>query len=494
MKKIIAFILSFVMLFLLCGCKSEDSKQGNTSDETQTAITSKEDTNSNQVSSNVDTASKNNQDNSSKQNTSTSSKEEATSKTSSTTKDTSKTDDTASKTVATSSSKKPTSSAQATSSNKNNSSQSSTDEETIVIDYNTTVEVDLCDDIIRGYLDADDPRTQYYFLSEYDTMVLDHQNLSLTWKPDGSSTYTLYIAEKADFSDAYVTQIQGTYDSGNLTSSKVNTICYPGKTYYWKVLGQYNDQARGGGKIYVKDEPVRWIKLDGVSNVRDMGGWKTESGKIINYGKIYRGSSFKDITDSGIKTLKALGVKTDIDIRSTASWDSHGAVPSTGLKYYFIDTNVHYDYVFGNDKKPAAEVKENYPQIFELLADESNYPIYLHCNYGNDRTGSMAFIMNGLLGVNYEDLTRDYELTSYAFSHDRRWRGNGTGGTFGPNDLIQNNISNSDVDGRWGMMNKAFMESKYCTDGKLSTAIENFLLDAGVKQEHIDAYKQIMLG
>ena len=29
------------------------------------------------------------------------------------------------------------------------------------------------------------------------------------------------------------------------------------------------------------------------------------------------------------------------------------------------------------------EVKENYPKIFEILADENNYPIYLHCNFGN---------------------------------------------------------------------------------------------------------------
>lgn len=364
----------------------------------------------------------------------------------------------------------------------------------IVIDYNTVVEVDLCDDIIRGYLDATTPKQQYTFLSEYDTMVLDHQNLNLRWKPDGSSTYTLYLSENADFSNAYVTKITGQYDNGEMVSGKTFAACVPGKTYYWKILGVYNDTPRGGGKIYIKNEPVRWIKIDGVSNVRDMGGWKTESGKTVNYGKIYRGAKLEDITATGIQTLKYLGIKTDIDIRSTASWDSHGAVDSTGLNYYFIDTSAHYDYIFASDGKPVAEVRKNYPEIFELLADESNYPIYLHCNYGNDRTGSMAFILNGLLGVNYEDLTRDYELTSYAFSHDRRWRGNGTGGTFASDDLIQNNISNSNVDGRWGMLNKAFMESEYCTDGKLSTAIEKFLLDAGVKQEHIDAYKKIMLG
>lgn len=375
------------------------------------------------------------------------------------------------------------------------SSQAPTEskDEAIEIDYNKIVEIDICDDIIRGYLDATNPRQQYEFLSQYDTMKLDHQVLPVRWKPDGSSTYKLYISENQDFSGAEMFTISGSYDGDEFVAGKVPANCVPGRTYYWKIIGS-SDKPRGGGKIRITDQPVRWIDIDGVDNVRDMGGWHTESGETINYGKIYRGSRFDNITDNGVATLKKLGIKTDIDIRSTASWDSYGAVERTGLKYHFIETNLSYDQVFRGDGEPAEEIGKNYTKIFELLADESNYPIYLHCNYGNDRTGTMVFLLNGLLGVNYEDLTRDYELTSYAFTNDRRWRGNGFGGTFGPNDLIQNNISNSEVDGRWGMLNKAFMESKYCTDGKLSTAIENFLLSAGVKQKNIDAYKKIMLG
>lgn len=363
----------------------------------------------------------------------------------------------------------------------------------IVIDYETTVEIDICDDIIRGYMDATDPRQQYTFLSQYDTVKLDHQVLPVKWKNDGSVSYTLHISENKDFSNAEIMKISGSLDGDYVVGGKIDLTLTPGKTYYWKVYGANPDAPRGGGKILVKDQPVRWIRIDGVDNVRDIGGWKTEDGKTVNYGKIYRGGRLDSIKDAGIETVKKLGIKTDIDIRSTESWDTHGEVQRVGLNYYFIDTNAHYDYIFRGDGKPVEEVRTNYPKIFEILADESNYPIYLHCNFGNDRTGTMAYILNGLLGVSYEDLTRDYELTSYAFTHDRRWRGNGDGGTFGPNDLIQQNISNSNVDGRWGMQNKAFMESKYCTDGKLSTAIENFLLDAGVKQQHIDAYKKIML-
>lgn len=448
MKKILAILLVAVMLVCVCGCNNKDTDTGSdiVDIEYEEIIV---DENGNSISSNDSTTSDNQEPNSQKPNT----PENTTDGISSDSKD-----------------------------------------DEIIIDYNTVVEIDICDGVIRSYLDANDPQRQFTVLNTCQTMVLDYQTLTLKWKSDGSVAYKLFISENADFSNAYITEVGGSSSDGMVNLSKTNAICLPGKTYYWKALGRNDDIVLGGGKFYVKDAPVRWIKIDGVSNVRDMGGWKTESGKTVRYEKIYRGARFDNITDVGINTLKALGVKTDIDIRSTAEWDSYGAVEATGLKYHFFDTSAHYDYVFNGGGEPVSEVKENYPKMFELLADESNYPIYLHCNFGNDRTGSMAFILNGLLGVTYEDLTRDYELTSFAFEHDNRWRGDGIGGTFGPNDLIQHNISNSNVDGRWGMMNKAFMESKYCTDGKLSTAIENFLLAAGVKQQHIDAYKKIMLG
>ncbi len=360
-------------------------------------------------------------------------------------------------------------------------SSEESDGSSVVIDYDTVVEVDICDEIIRLYLDAVDPKKQYTFLSQYGNLMLDYQSLPLEWKSDGSHTYTVYISENADFSNAYIMDT-------SVNKADKTGICVPGKTYYWKVMGIYSDEALAGGKIKIKDAPVRWIKLDGVNNVRDMGGWKTESGKTVNYEKIYRGAQLDKITSKGLNTLKALGMKTDIDVRSTASWDTHSAVERTGLKYYFFDSGYSYEAILN---EYIETIGPNLQELFKLLDDESNYPIYLHCGGGTDRTGTYAFILNGLLGVSYEDLTRDYELTSYAGAD--RWRGNGTGGTFAPDDLIHENVSNSQEDASWGVLNKKFMESKYCTDGKLSTAIQNFLLDRGVTQAQIDKFKEIML-
>ena len=76
-----------------------------------------------------------------------------------------------------------------------------------------------------------------------------------------------------------------------------------------------------------------------------------------------------------------------------------------------------------------ANYTKSIKSIFEVLGDENNYPIMFHCNAGADRTGTVAFLINGVLGVSYEDLTRDFELTSFS-KGGRRWRSNIEDGMF----------------------------------------------------------------
>ena len=48
---------------------------------------------------------------------------------------------------------------------------------------------------------------------------------------------------------------------------------------------------------------------------------------------------------------------------------------------------------------------------FSLFVDKTNYPIVFHCIGGTDRTGTFAYLLEGLLGVDEEDLIRDYEMS-----------------------------------------------------------------------------------
>ena len=50
---------------------------------------------------------------------------------------------------------------------------------------------------------------------------------------------------------------------------------------------------------------------------------------------------------------------------------------------------------------------------FRLFCDRKNYPIYFHCIGGADRTGTLAYVLNGVLGVSQHEAETDWESTFY---------------------------------------------------------------------------------
>lgn len=347
--------------------------------------------------------------------------------------------------------------------------------------FEDIVTVDICDYRLKDYLKADTVQEQFNYLTTYTKTDLMHQTLNLTsWNSDGSREYTFVFSENSDYSDSFSLQSFST----SLSDAK---ILIPGHHYYWKVYGQDRNKELDSGKIYVNDDVVaRPITLDGVGNTRDVGGWYTEYGGSIKYGMMYRGMALDNITEQGKETLKTLRVKSELDIRSPSNNPS--AVEGVNLIRYYVDTRLQYDQVFEDYNKE--KLQKSYQSIFEILSNKDNYPIYLHCQHGADRTGTLIFFLNGLLGVSYEDLTRDFEMTSFTRTPGKRWRGTGLSGTFLDSDLEQIAPPNYIA---WGKLYKRTMEEFGDNNLRLSQAIEKFLLDyVEIPKEHIEEFKKIM--
>lgn len=210
-------------------------------------------------------------------------------------------------------------------------------------------------------------------------------------------------AEESVLEWSYAADLTGarTVRTKDKSAALVNLI--PGETVYWRVNGSEVRFFR------TADEYPRFIGVDSLSNIRDTGGWRTEDGHRIRFGKIYRGGEMdrhQVISEKGTgQMLGELGIRTDLDIRLEAEGREESPLgPSVG--YRLVIPFLPYHGFF------TEEMKEPVRRVFEMLADESLYPVYYHCWGGADRTGCLAYLLLALLGVSEEDRLLDFELTT----------------------------------------------------------------------------------
>ena len=201
-----------------------------------------------------------------------------------------------------------------------------------------------------------------------------------------------------------------------------------GKSYYW--TASYKNSVSGVNSFTTqKQYGPRNLYIEGVENVRDLGGWD----RTIKQGLIYRSGRFNEdkadpvnvtISENGINELNNhLKIKTEIDLRRTSTNEvgslTNKSVLGDNVKYIQLPmayggNNIltfqgqlpNDDYEYDN----PAMIKE----FFEILEKEENYPIVFHCSIGKDRTGCLAYLVEGLLGFDQETMYRDYMFTNFA--------------------------------------------------------------------------------
>ena len=76
---------------------------------------------------------------------------------------------------------------------------------------------------------------------------------------------------------------------------------------------------------------IRWIDLDGVVNMRDVGGMPTRDGGVITPGRLLRSDNLQDLTEASVRTLLGPMRVTDVvDLRSFVELEREGPSPLTG--------------------------------------------------------------------------------------------------------------------------------------------------------------------
>lgn len=209
---------------------------------------------------------------------------------------------------------------------------------------------------------------------------------------DGLNKYEYVISENSDLSNPYT--VSSRDKKIYLYNLKNET------TYYVKCKKGKNESEVAS--FYNSTTFIRNIYIDGVTNVRDIGNKTTTNGKKIKQGLIYRGAALSGITSDGVKTLsKQLKIRTDIDLRT-----DNGEASDTNYLPNYINISMVYD---SNIVNCYSKVKE----VFDTFSDQTAYPIYFHCAIGTDRTGFIAYLLNGMLGVSKEDSLADYLFSNF---------------------------------------------------------------------------------
>ena len=179
-------------------------------------------------------------------------------------------------------------------------------------------------------------------------------------------------------------------------------------------------------------------ELDGgdVRNLRDLGGMPVDTnndGTIdghLQYGRLFRGIKLN--SSSSVTELTNLGIDSELDLREANS-DANklGRYNRVEAQNYFVNP-------FTTANHTATTQETNYYNMTragvkfameEIVADKN---LYFHCRIGTDRTGTVAWVLEGLLGVPEEERVRDYELSFfYGLVRIHRYHNEKPGSTVG---------------------------------------------------------------
>lgn len=200
------------------------------------------------------------------------------------------------------------------------------------------------------------------------------------------------------------------------------------------------NRAAASVDLTIVDDPDRLVALDGVHNFRDLGGYAIGDGRTIGWGRLFRADGLYRVTDADLDLLDAIGIRTVIDLRSAAEIEQYGSFPFERHPVSFhalpiIDATWRDADLPEFDENEAGEIDfltwayrdmlavggDRFAQAIRQLAVPAAGPAVFHCAAGKDRTGVLAALVLGGLGVHRDVIVADYALTRAGMKRMRVW-------------------------------------------------------------------------
>ncbi len=326
---------------------------------------------------------------------------------------------------------------------------------------------DYMADAQRTYTQNDDYKvsvvTKYNNSDIYGKKLYWPNGKLVTWEPtvppEEIKEILITVGEREDYKGAYTFNP----DENDVSSYMIRNLL-PNRLYYYKVEeirvdGTVTQMAHGKFRT---EGQVRMIQVRNNSNIRDLGGWPTQYGVPVKYGRLYRSGSLERTTRQGRHDfVDNLGVVAELDLRHEVKRTT--SCLGEDKDYLRIS---HGMYLSGIKEKNDVYVTDLRWVIMRLHEGKN---VDWHCAIGCDRCGTLSFLIEGLLGLSELDLCRDYELSTFSLSRkNKRVRS--------PLKSMLNHIRT------------------YGPKDDLAKCFYNYWLSIGMEKRELDYFLHIMLG
>jgi len=198
----------------------------------------------------------------------------------------------------------------------------------------------------------------------------------------------------------------------------------------------------------------RWVRLDGVANMRDLGGLPTADGGRTLPGRILRSDNLQTLTDEDVARLRSdFGLREVIDLRTTAEILLEGRGPLRGVPEVIhrhfsllLERGHHTDVFAVEEEQPLGDLSAGWvgsllprqtaareegepPAVRPYLGYLGDRPEHVvgalralasgepgasvvHCAAGKDRTGVVVALALAVAEVPHEEIVADYAMTA----------------------------------------------------------------------------------
>jgi len=182
-------------------------------------------------------------------------------------------------------------------------------------------------------------------------------------------------------------------------------------------------------------DPPRRLPLAGCFNFRDLGGYPTSSGGRIRWRTLFRADGLTRLDEADFEMLADIGLSTVIDLRTVGEIDERGRFSDAHfeVEYHHLPlTDVlppdsemarytEPSFVTSRYRQLFTEGSESIAKALAVLAQPGTLPAVFHCSAGKDRTGILAALVLGFLGVPDEIIVHDYALSGEAMVGMLEW-------------------------------------------------------------------------